>query len=212
MSKVKNTTAKVDARALRSFVSAVRNEVSARAKAATAALAYVESGGKQSVLAETAGISTGKVSKHVEAGRCLHLLDRFPDEVSALVEDSGISVDEMVAAVIRCAHGEGGDRKALVDARKADDAASVVTAAFAERVKADESDTDTDESGEGQSAGPVAMTDLPTETIIAWLVENTRLVADRIAGGEVEHVENFVKFSKVTATIAKNLSKMAVAA
>jgi hypothetical protein len=144
--------------------------------------------GSAARLAELSGVAPGTISKYQSLAAALALVPEATE-------------DDKRALTRAIFEGEG-DRKAVQEAVKAGNGSDAVKAAKADKPEK------SGNGGRGNNGKAVALKDMDTESVIALLAEGTRLVADRMAEGETEHIERFVKFSKSVATIAKNLSKI----
>lgn len=177
------------------FATQVKSTDTARVKAGRLAYEYVVThGGKAATLAETAGITAGKVSKHVLTGKALTLC---PD-----------ADENTQRAIVRCAHEGDGDRKAMVKSVKDEDPAGVVAAALAVKPTPVENDEDEDE-GKGE-ATTVDLAGLSSDALIDLYRQVTEVLAERddVRG---ERADRMLTAGKSITTIAKNLAAIVLA-
>lgn len=178
------------------FVTAHTATDTARVKASKVAVEYLGAGGKQADLAKDSGVLPGTVSKYVLGGKAL-----------ALVPDADA---DTVKAIVHTAFGDGstaGDRKALVDAVKAESGAGVVAAAKADKPGSNGPKAKAKGKGKPET---VSLKDMTTDAIITLMGDALETIAKRddLRG---KSSDSLVKFAKVATLVGKNTAALPVA-
>lgn len=184
----------------RKFATAHAATDKASVKAAQYAVEYLNAGGSQGDLVTASGVDKSTVSRYVTLGKALVLVP----------EGDAPFVKRLVDTVY--GRSNGGDRKALVDAIKAESSAGVVAAVNADKASSKvtgETDGET-ESDKGSKGSNVHVEDMTTEALLDLIASLVESVATRedMPGANADRL---AKIAKTTTVIAKNLTAVPAA-